>query len=257
MGPSVLKLSGGLSDQPEALDHVAAYIRRVAGPVILVHGGGKQINALSEKLAVPVRQVAGRRITDTDTMDVLMHTVGGSVNRGLVSDLMSRGIDAIGLTGADGGLILGRKRAPLEIDGQKIDFGMVADVEFIRTDLLETFMMAGLTPVIACLAWSPDHGYLNINADTVAIAIAAAVCASEIIFLMEPEAVLDADRQPIPVMTPPMFDEGVAAGWITDGMRPKLETAFMAVEKGISEVRLSNPSGLASGIGTRVTGDAA
>lgn len=257
MGPSVLKLSGGLSDQPEALDQVAAHIREAAGPVVIVHGGGKQINALSEKLAVPVRQVAGRRITDAATMEVLMHTVGGSVNRGLVSDLMARGIDAIGLTGADGGLILGRKRAPLRIDGQEIDFGLVADIEFIRTDLLETLFKAGLTPVVACLAWSPDHGHLNINADTVAITVAAAVKASMITFLMEPEAVLDADRQPIPLMTESRFQEGVSAGWITDGMRPKLETAFKAVAKGIAEVRLTNPAGLASGGGTRVTGGAA
>lgn len=254
MGPSVLKLSGGLSDQPEALDQVAAHIREADGPVILVHGGGKQIHALSEKLAVPVRQVAGRRITDAATMDVLMHTVGGSVNRGLVSDLMVRGIDAIGLTGADGGLMLGRKRPPLRIDGQEIDFGLVADIEFIRTDLLDTLLNAGLTPVVACLAWSPEHGYLNINADTVAITIAAAVNASAITFLMEPEAVLDADRKPIAMMDQARFQAGVDAGWITDGMRPKLETAFKALATGIAEVRLTNPDGLASGGGTRITG---
>lgn len=254
MGPSVLKLSGGLSGQPDALDAVAAHIHDADHPVILVHGGGKQINALSEKLAVPVRQVAGRRITDAATLDVLLHTVGGSVNRGLVSDLMARGIDAIGLTGADGGLLIGRKRAPLPIDGETIDFGLVADIEFVRTDLLETLMAAGLTPVIACLAWAPEHGHLNINADTVAITVAAALNARSITFLMEPEAVMDAGRSPVPIMTPQMFRSGVADGWITDGMRPKLETAFNASTKGIPDVRLTNPAGLASGRGTRVTG---
>jgi acetylglutamate kinase len=254
MGPSVLKLSGGLSGQPDALDAVAAHIRDADHSVILVHGGGKQINALSGRLAVPVRQVAGRRITDAATLEVLLHTVGGIVNRGLVSDLMSRGIDAIGLAGADGGLLIGRKRAPLSIDGETIDFGLVADIEFVRTDLLETLMGAGLTPVIACLAWSPVDGYLNINADTVAITVAAALNARSLTFLMEPEAVLDTDRSPVPHLTPRMFRSGVAAGWITDGMRPKLETAFLACDKGIPEVRLTNPAGLASGGGTRITG---
>lgn len=257
MGPSVLKLSGGLSDDPDALDRIADHIRQADRPVILVHGGGRQTNALCEKLSVPVRQVAGRRITDAATMQVLLQTVGGSVNRGLVSDLLSRGIDAIGLTGADGGLIIGRKRAPLAIDGSVVDFGLVADIDFIRTDLLDTLMLAGLTPVIACLAWSSEHGHLNINADTLAVSIAAAMSASRLTFLMEPEALMDADNTPMPVVSPEGFEAGVKQGWISGGMRPKLETAFKAAAKGIPDVRLANPAGLSSGGGTRVTGGVA
>jgi acetylglutamate kinase len=250
MGMTVLKLSGSLSDDPVSLDLVCQYISEHKSQVVVVHGGGKQINEMCAQLGIPVMQVAGRRITTPETMDVLLKTVGGSLNRGLVSDLRSRGLSAVGLTGADGGLTTSHKRPPLVIDGVETDFQLVGELDAVDPSILQTLLAGGYVPVIACLTWSEEHGVLNINADTFAIAIANALSADELVFLMEPEAVLDAEKTPISHMTKTDFFAGVSQGWITDGMRPKLETGFKALESGIKSIKLTNPAGLAQQKGT-------
>jgi acetylglutamate kinase len=253
MGMTVLKLSGSLSDDPTSLDMVCQYISEHGSQVVVVHGGGKQINEMCAQLGIPVMQVAGRRITTPETMDVLLKTVGGSLNRGLVSDFRSRNINAVGLTGADGGLTTSHKRPPLTIDGVKTDFQLVGELDAVDPSILHTLITGGFVPVIACLTWSEEHGYLNINADTFAIAIANALSADQLVFLMEPEAVLDAEKTPISHMPKTKFITGVSQGWITDGMRPKLETGFKALKSGIGRVILTNPTGLAHHTGTRLS----
>ncbi len=247
---TVIKLSGSLSDEPASMDLLCEYISQQTSQVVVVHGGGKQINEMCKQLGIPVLQVAGRRITTPETMDVLLKTVGGSLNRGLVSDFRSRGIHAVGLTGADGGLTTSHKRPPLMMDGVETDFQLVGELESVDPSIIHTLLTGGFVPVIGCLTWSMEHGYLNINADTFAIAIASALNADELVFLMEPEAVLDANKQAIPHITKKLFLEGVKQGWITDGMRPKLETGFKALESGIKNVKLTNPAGLAKQKGT-------
>ncbi|MEN9840096.1 MAG: acetylglutamate kinase, partial [Bacteroidota bacterium] len=136
------------------------------------------------------------------------------------------------------------------IDGVETDFQLVGELDSVNPSILHTLISAGVVPVIACLTWSDEHGYLNINADTFAIAIANALSADELVFLMEPEAVLDAQKSPISRLTKTDFLDGVSQGWITDGMRPKLETGFNALESGIKSVTLTNPAGLAAQKGT-------
>jgi acetylglutamate kinase len=250
MGMTVLKLSGSLSDDPTSLDLLCEYISQQSSQVVVVHGGGKQINEMCKQLGIPVMQVAGRRITTPETMDVLLKTVGGSLNRGLVSDFRSRGINAIGLTGADGGLTTSHKRPPLTIDGVETDFQLVGELDSVDPSILKLLLSGRVVPIIGCLTWSKAHGYLNINADTFAISIASALNAEEIVFLMEPEAVLDGKKQPLSHINKHDFLEGVTQGWITDGMRPKLETGFKALEYGIKTVKMTNPAGLAQQKGT-------
>ncbi len=250
MGVTVLKLSGSLSDDPSSLDLLCEYISHQNSQVVVVHGGGKQINEMCKQLGIPVLQVAGRRITTPETMDVLLKTVGGSLNRGLVSDFRSRGINVVGLTGADGGLTTAHKRPPLVIDGVETDFQLVGELDEVNPTILHSLLSGGYVPVLGCLTWSEEHGYLNINADTFAIAIASALNADEIVFLMEPEAVLDGSKNPLSNITKTDFLEGVEQGWIKDGMRPKLETGFKALESGIKSVKLTNPAGLATHKGT-------
>jgi acetylglutamate kinase len=281
MEPVVVKLSGGLTESREAIGHLCDWLKKVQEPgsggsvsselssktkshsspgsatttkanpgVTIVHGGGRQINALSEQLGIPVRQVAGRRITDRDTMDVLLATVGGTVNRKLVSEMRRNGLRAVGLTGADGGLTTAVRREPLEIDGETIDFGYVGHILSVQPEILQTLMEQRYVPVVACLTWSEEEGMLNINADTMAIEIAGSLFAGELVMLMEPEAVLDADLKPIASLTFSEFQQGVKDGWISAGMRPKLETGFRAVRSGLERVRLTNPEGLAGGAGT-------
>ncbi|MCA1803683.1 MAG: acetylglutamate kinase [Rhodothermaceae bacterium] len=223
--------------------------------VTIVHGGGRQINAMSEQLGIPVRQVAGRRITDKQTMDVLLATVGGTVNRKLVSEMRRHGLQAVGLTGADGELTTAVRREPLVIDGEPIDFGYVGHILSVQPELLQTLMEQRYVPVVACLTWSEEEGMLNINADTMAIEIAGSLFARELVMLMEPEAVLDAQLNPIASLTFSEFQQGVTDGWISAGMRPKLETGFKAFRSGLERVRLTNPEGLAAGGGTILIND--
>ena len=286
MEPVVVKLSGGLTESREAIGHLCEWLKKIQEPgsggaesseltsktkshsgpgsdaaskaipgVTIVHGGGRQINAMSEQLGIPVRQVAGRRITDRDTMDVLLATVGGTVNRKLVSEMRRNGLRAVGLTGADGELTTAVRREPLEIDGETIDFGYVGHILGVRPEILQTLMEQRYVPVVACLTWSEEEGMLNINADTMAIEIAGSLFASELVMLMEPEAVLDADLKPIASLTFSEFQQGVTDGWISAGMRPKLETGFRAVRSGLERVRLTNPEGLAGGGGTILKND--
>jgi acetylglutamate kinase len=249
----VIKIGGVLTDSPKALQILCSWIRdkQMDGTgICIVHGGGRQINAMCNRLGIPVKQVAGRRITDSETMEVMLGTVGGVVNARLVSMMRRHGIPAVGLNGADGEMTHAIRRQPLEIDGKQIDFGYVGHIIRVQPGLLHTLMVQSFIPVVACLTWSDEEGMLNINADTMAIEIAGSLFADELVMLMEPEAVLDANLEPVRSLNFEEFQKGVKDGWISDGMRPKLETGFKAIGSGLKKVRLSNPKGLAEGKGT-------
>ena len=251
----LIKLSGNIVADTNALGKLSEYIfdRRSEGiRIVVVHGGGKQINELSKRLGVPVSQVAGRRVTNNETREVLLYTVGGKSNRELSAFLRSRGILAVGISGIDGGLTTAYRRPPLDIDGIPVDFGLVGEMESVDTSLLDHLLSGGYIPVVGCLTWSAEHGILNINADTFAIRISLALNVSELIMLMDPPAVLDADRKPMASMSREEWQRGLEAGWIRDGMKPKLLTAFEALDKGIASVLLANADTLAAGGGTRL-----
>jgi len=253
MEPVVIKISGSLTDQPEQLALIFDYVEQAlqqSRSVVLVHGGGKQINALSHRLGVPPKQVQGRRITASEDLEVLKYTVGGSVNINLVSALRERGIQAVGINGTDGELTRSRKREPLLIDECEVDFQLVGEIEHVNPTLLHVLLNAGMLPVVGCLTWSPDEGLLNINADTFAINLASALAARELVMLMEPEAVLDRHGRPVHSMNPEAYETGKKDGWINAGMVPKLYTGFSALKAGIATVRLTNPSGLVRNRGT-------
>ncbi|MCC5925408.1 MAG: acetylglutamate kinase [Bacteroidetes bacterium] len=253
MGPVVVKISGSLTDQPEALEHIFSFVDdciQHTRPVVIVHGGGKQINALSAKLGQQSVQVQGRRVTTPEALEVLRYTVGGSVNNNLVSALRKQGISAVGLNGTDGELTTALRREPLLMDGKPVDFQLVGEIDHVNPTLLHVLLNAGFIPVIGCLTWSANEGTLNINADTFSIAIASALNASEIVMLMEPEAVLGHTGEPIARMTSDLRDKGIQEGWINQGMIPKLHTGFQALASGIGAVRLTNPTGLKKHRGT-------
>lgn len=253
MEPVLVKISGGLTDNPDAVTSIVSYVKRckeASQPVVLVHGGGKQINALSQLLNLDIVQLEGRRVTNRDAMDVLLYTVGGSVNAGLVSVLRKENIESVGLTGADAGLTTSRRREPLSINGKSVDFQLVGEIESVNPRILNLLLENEIVPVIGCLTWSSNEGMLNINADTFAIKIASALGCKELVMLMEPEAVLDETGKFVGTMNASERDSGIELGWIKDGMIPKLHTGFQAIESGITQVRLTNPTGLLNGRGT-------
>ncbi|MDI6402572.1 acetylglutamate kinase [Balneolaceae bacterium ANBcel3] len=251
----LIKLSGNVIADSNALNKLAEYIdaRREKGyRIVITHGGGKQINALSKQLNLPVQQIAGRRVTDDHAREVLMYTVGGKANRDLVSFFRNKHIPAVGISGVDGELTKASRRPPLDIDGVPVDFGLVGEIEDVDGSLPELLIQNGYLPVIGCLTWSKEDGVLNVNADTFAIKIALALKVNELVMLMDPPAVLDADSHPVAEMNKEDWQRGLKEGWIKDGMKPKLLTAFEALDKGIPSVRLTNADTLAAGGGTRL-----
>ncbi|MEX0927839.1 MAG: acetylglutamate kinase, partial [Balneolales bacterium] len=199
-----------------------------------------------------VKQFAGRRVTDSAALDILLYTVGGLVNKQLVASFRTLGLNAVGLTGIDGNLTRSHKRPPLDINGTDVDFGHVGEFDDIDPALVNTLLAGHYLPVIGCLTWSEKDGILNINADTFAIHLARATGCNELIMLMSPQAVLDSHRQPLPTLNRESWTSGVHDGWITDGMQPKLLTGFEALENGISKVILTNPDGLEKNNGTQL-----
>ncbi|MEX0681033.1 MAG: acetylglutamate kinase [Balneolales bacterium] len=258
MDTVLIKLSGNVVSEESSLDKLSDYIlslKKQGKQVVLTHGGGMQTTDLSERLGLAVQQVAGRRFTDEQTLEVLLYIIGGKLNRNIVSFLRKHDISSVGISGIDGGLTTSSRRAPITIDGESMDFGLVGEIDSVDVSLAEQLLKSGFVPVIGCLTWSPEEGILNINADTFAIRISLALHVSELILLMNPPAVLDADQNPVPVLRRDDWQRGLKEGWIKDGMKPKLLTAFEALEKGIRSVRLTSAEVLATGGGTKLVSD--
>lgn len=253
MEPVLIKISGNLAGEESSLQNICSFVKQqldTGKPVVIVHGGGKQINELSKRLGVKIKQVAGRRVTDQAALEVMLYAVGGLVNKQLVSTIRKQGLRAVGLTGIDGYLTTSHKRPPLEVDGVEVDFDLVGEFDDVNPALVNALLEKQFLPVIACLTWSENEGILNINADTFAIRLAGALGCGELYMLMNTEAVLDAGQEPIREINRKTWKTGVDEGWIIDGMQPKLQAGFEALETGVSKVILTNPAGLINNTGT-------
>ena len=212
--------------------------------VVLVHGGGPQTTALAERLGHTPVIVEGRRVTGDQDLEILRWVIRGELNTHMVAAAHRHGIRAVGLSGADGALIRVHKRPPWTIDGDKVDFGHVGDVDQVDPTVLLTLLQAGMMPIV-CPPGVDEAGRLyNVNADTVALEVAKAVGASELILLTEAGAVLDAEGDPVRRMTPSEALAGVEAGWIAGGMKVKTDIGRWALEQGISTVWIAHPGAL-------------
>lgn len=252
----VIKLSGTLSDSTNSLSQICKFIKEIISDetgIVVVHGGGKQINELSSKMGVEVKQIEGRRVTDFETMQILQYTVGGIVNKQLVSFFRRFSLNAVGITGIDGSLTTSIRRSPLKIRDAEVDFGFVGDIESIDINIVRVLCSNGFIPVIGCLTWSHDHGNLNINADTFATELALSLNSKTLYMVMEPDAVKNSHGISMDVITKQDWLSGLEEGWITDGMVPKLKTAFNALELGVQDVILTSANGLINNIGTKIS----
>jgi acetylglutamate kinase len=230
----VVKIGGNELDRPVWVSACARALRD-AGPVVVVHGGGQAVTEWSRRLGFPVEKRDGVRVTTPEIAQVVEMVLGGPMNRLLVSALREVGLDAIGLSGVDGGLLTARP-VPSESG-----LGEVGVIEHVRASLLQSLLLAGLTPVIAPVAPSLAAPVrpLNINADQAAAAIAGALGARELLFVSDvPGVTVDGVAQPTLSVTDvePLIELGVASG----GMAAKLRAAAHALGAGVGAVRIGD-----------------
>jgi len=211
-------------------------LKQVGIRPIVVHGGGPQIGQMLQRLGIESRFVDGLRITDRETMEVVEMVLAGTINKQLVAAINAEGGCAIGLTGKDGGLIAARKlvRSRVE-DGARIeiDLGFVGEPQHVAPGVLDTFRQSDIIPVIAPIGVGAAGETYNINADTVAGAVAAAVKATRLLLLTDVAGVLDADKRLISEITAGAARQMIADGVIYGGMIPKVETCLDAVDGGV------------------------
>jgi len=237
--------------------------------VVLVHGGGPQLTEISAALGVPTRMVEGRRITDQRSIEVTAMVLNGLINTRLLAMCRELDIDAVGISGVDAGLVRAHKRAPLRLssESEPVDFGYVGDIDAIDTTVLRKLLDGALMPVVSPLS-ADEHGtLLNINADTVAAALGAALGAEKLILCTGTPGILGSLSDPgslISYTDLAGLARMRAAGQIADGMLPKVRAIEDAIRGGVRRVHVVSyraPEGILSevftneGTGTLIVAD--
>jgi acetylglutamate kinase len=213
---------------------------------VVVHGGGPQIAAMLDKLNIKSSFAAGLRITDKPTVDVVEMVLAGSINKEIVAALAREGGNAVGISGKDANLMIARKLDPKSVPDpasniiKAVDLGYVGEPERINPYIIEVIERSDLIPVIAPLAVSAEGETLNINADTFASALAAALHAKRLLLLTDVDGVLDKNKALLPELTVPEARRLIADGTITGGMIPKVEACIKVVEAGVEAVVILN-----------------
>ncbi len=215
-----------------------ALLEQVGVNPVVVHGGGPQINAMLKRLGVKSTFVQGLRVTDAEMLDVVEMVLAGPVNKQVAEAITRAGAIAIGISGKDGGLIRARKltrtvRDPGSNIEQVLDLGFVGEPERVDTRVLELMIGADIIPVVAPVGVGEGGQTYNINADTVAGAIAGALAAERLLMLTDVPGVLGRDGALIAEMSVAEVKAGIASGWISGGMIPKVETCIYAIERGV------------------------
>jgi acetylglutamate kinase len=227
-------MADGTTDDSFARDVVL--LKQIGINPIVVHGGGPQIAHMLKRLGIETRIVDGLRVTDRETMEIVEMVLAGTINKQLVSAINAEGGCAIGLTGKDGGLIEATKLMHARIEGgvrTEIDLGFVGEPRRIASGVLDAFKQSDIIPVIAPIGVGATGETYNINADTVAGAVAAAVKATRLLLLTDVAGVLDADGKLIAELTAAKARQLIAEGIINGGMIPKIETCLNAVDGGV------------------------
>lgn len=247
-GPLVLKLGGELLDEAATLDRVARAVARTArrGPLVVVHGGGREIDLDLKVRGLMPRAVDGLRVTDAATLDVVLGVLAGRLNTRLVAALVARGVRAVGLTGADAAAVraqrAGRYRAA---DGRVTDLGLVGRPTNGSAGLLRTLCREGYVPVVASIGLGPGGELLNVNADTLAAFLAARLRASRLVLAGATAGVLDPAGRTIPRVEVGEIDRLARTGLINRGMIAKLHACREALAAGVPEVAIVDGRALA------------
>ena len=254
----VVKIGGNVVDDQHALERFCREFAAMEGPKVLVHGGGVMASELQRRMGMEPVMVEGRRVTDEDTLKVVTMVYAGWCNKRIVSLLQGLGCNAMGLSGCDANVIRAEKRGPRTLsDGvTKVDYGYVGDVskDSVNGGLIIQLLEMGIIPVFCAINHDAHGTLLNTNADTIASSISSAINA-ELLYCFEKNGVLCNrfdESSVIPVISRADFVRLKADGIISDGMLPKIENAFKALETGASGVVIRSSSNLLDNSGTRI-----
>ena len=249
----ILKIGGNVLSNDLVLASVLSAFSEKEGRKIIVHGGGKKATVLAEKLGIPSVFVDGRRITDTDSLEIAVMTYAGWYNKKIVAHCHSIGLSALGLSGADANAILSVKRPVKEVD-----FGWVGDPVKVNVQTLSHFMNIDLTLVFCAVTHDGKGQLLNTNADTIASTLATAlsnIYSVNLTYCLELPGVLEDVSDPNTVISSlnrSAFIEGREKGVFHAGMIPKLENAFNAIENGVTKVVICGPDSFLTNGGTHI-----
>lgn len=234
---TIVKVGGKIVEEEASLARLLDDFSRIEGAKLLVHGGGRSATKLADRLGIESKMVNGRRITGQQTLEIVTMVYGGLVNKNIVARLQAKGVNALGLTGADMNAIHSHKRPVKDID-----YGFVGDVDQVNAGILAELIHKGIVPVLAPLTHDGEGHILNTNADTIAGETAKALAEHfdvTLIYSFEKKGVLkdaDNDDSLIPHLNEQEFKDYVADGTIQGGMIPKLENAFEAIHAGVGKV---------------------
>ncbi len=246
----VVKVGGDVLVDPKirkALCEQIALLWSFSIRVVVVHGGGAELDTVCASMNIPVQKVAGRRITTPEVLDAAKMVFAGQVHMDLLAELQAAGVPAVGLSGLDAGLVKATRRPPVSIipDGatepQLVDFGLVGDIESVDPAILTHLLEGGYLPVVAPLSGGEDGTIYNTNADTIAASLASALCAEKLFFLLSVPGLLKDVKKSSSLVPHATLDELAALeakGVISGGMRPKVAAVKAALLGGAQSVHL-------------------
>jgi len=250
---TIIKVGGKIVEEADSLKRLLSDFSEIEGYKILVHGGGRSATKIAEKLGIESKMVDGRRITDSETLQVVTMVYGGLVNKNIVAGLQALNVNALGITGADLDIIRSEKR-PVK----NIDYGFVGDVKYVKAEILKFLIDQNIVPILAPLAHDGKGNMLNTNADTIASETAQAMAAHydvSLVFCFEKKGVLmdeSDDESVIGELDRESFKQYTEEGIINGGMLPKLDNAFKSIDKGVKEVIITQATDIGKNTGTRI-----
>jgi acetylglutamate kinase len=243
----IIKIGGNIIDNDKVLDAFLSAFSRLEGAKLLVHGGGKLATQLAQKMNIPVQMNAGRRITDEATLDIITMVYAGKINKSIVAKLQANKCNAIGFSGADGNTIVSEKRP-----ATSIDYGFVGDVKQVNTNSLLLLINTSITPVFCAITHDENGQLLNTNADTVASELAIGFSKhfkTELYYCFEKNGVLTDitdDNSVVENINTDTYQKLIDDGIISDGMLPKLNNCFNAINHNVDKVCIGKPEMLFS-----------
>ena len=238
---TIVKISGNIIDNEVHLASFLSAYAAVDGKKILIHGGGKLATKMAADLNIPQQMVDGRRITDAATLQIVTMVYAGYINKNMVAALQSKNINTLGICGADANIVKAHKRI-----NTTTDYGFVGDIDVVDTEKIVQLLDAGLSLVVAPITHDGAGQLLNTNADTMAQAIATALCSVydvSLVYSFEKKGVLSDiqnNDSVISVIDPQNYASFKASGQINEGMIPKLDNAFEALQKGVGRVLIGD-----------------